>query len=146
MVIYDHSGIDLSYGSKKQFPDWQWDVSDIGFVYVDKKELEAQGIKDLTDENWKEVAERYIKDEIKELAYYCAGECFGYTEYVVKHAVHHDETKYSDGTEEVSDYERDEEIDDPNNNCGGYLGDDPKQILKDIYGEDIEIKEIEENE
>ncbi len=38
LEAYIHSGVRLSFGSEGNFPDRRWDVSQLGFVFVSKKE------------------------------------------------------------------------------------------------------------
>lgn len=38
LEAYIHSGVCLAYGREGQFPDRRWDVSQLGFVFVSKKE------------------------------------------------------------------------------------------------------------
>ena len=120
VVIYDHSQVTVSYGDITQFPDWRWDASDIGFVYVTRQMLETKtGRTDITDENWKDIAEEYIKAEIKMLDQWSLGECYGYTDY------------------EIQDDDEEVEID----SCAGYMG-DYEDIIKDIYPDATDIEEV----
>ena len=61
--MYDHGGVTISTSRVYPYDD-PWDAGYVGFIYVTKKTIfeECGGI---TEENWKERADKYLEGEIK---------------------------------------------------------------------------------
>ena len=79
IAMYEHSGITIWCGSKWDHFDAQWDCSDIGFIYTTKKKLEEFEIS-YTEENWRDIAEKDMKAEIKTYDDYIQGNIYIYFE------------------------------------------------------------------
>lgn len=67
LEAYIHSGVVLAYGHEGQFPDRRWDVSQLGFVFVSKKQWRLS-------KKAKEVGQGLIDSWNK----YLSGEVYGY--------------------------------------------------------------------
>lgn len=111
--MYEHSGITVSTSNRYPYND-RWDSCCVGFIYVTKETIfkECGGI---TEENWKERADKYIEGEMKTYDQYVRGEVYGYVltkEITVKEWCPH-------CGELLSVYEDEEEID----SCWGFYGD-----------------------
>lgn len=67
VAAYIHSGVVLSLGQGRHFPDQSWDVSHVGAVLVEKKD-------------WKTEKKRRAAAEslVKEWNYHLSGEVYGY--------------------------------------------------------------------
>lgn len=130
--LYDHSGITVSTSNGYPYND-RWDSCCVGFIYVTKETIfkECGGI---TEENWKERADKYIECEMKTYDQYVRGEVYGYIltkEIIVKEWCPH-------CGELLSVYEDEEEID----SCWGFYGDclEENGILDNISA-DLEFVE-----
>lgn len=90
VAAYIHSGVVLSLGSGKHFPDYQWDVSRVGAVLASRKEFETKEkaqkaakslIKDwncyLSSDVYCLVKENYDKNK-KQIDYDVVGGYYGY--------------------------------------------------------------------
>lgn len=79
VAAYIHSGIVFSLGDGRGFPDWQWDVSQVGCLYVTKEKYEEW----LGAGTWRQARsdgksfDEYLKacaeGEVEEMNLYCAG-------------------------------------------------------------------------
>ena len=76
--LYDHSGITISTSSAYPYND-RWDSSPVGFVYITKGDLIADGIVSDDNENWKEAAEPIIEREVQIYDYFLRGEVYSFT-------------------------------------------------------------------
>lgn len=86
LAMYEHSGITMWCGSRLDHFDAQWDCSDVGWIYTTKAEVLATGgsikgkrksIK-VTDRNWKQAAEEWLRGEVEIYDMYLQGEVYGY--------------------------------------------------------------------
>ena len=66
LMIYDHGGISLTIGSKAN----SWDTSLVGFIIVFRDELVEHNIPG----DWREAAEKIIREELEEYNRYLAGD------------------------------------------------------------------------
>lgn len=115
--LYDHSGITISTSSAYPYND-RWDSSPVGFVYITKGDLIAEGIISDDNENWKEAAEPIIENEVQIYDYFLRGEVYHYT---LEEKVHvRNETKCPHCNEviKVDEYDDYEEVE----SCGGFYG------------------------
>lgn len=141
--LYDHSEISISTSNNYSY-NGSWDTSCVGFVYVTKEKAlkEWGGIPEkdengefiriphehpdgsvtystkytpITEENWKEVAEYHMDNEVKVYDQYLRGEVYGFT---LTKTVIEQETCPHCG-EVIREYEEDEEVD----SCYGFYGD-----------------------
>lgn len=73
---YEHSGITVSTSNGYPYND-RWDSYRVGFIYVTKKTIfeECGGI---TEENWKERADKYLEGEMEIYDQYLRGDAYGY--------------------------------------------------------------------
>lgn len=69
---YIHSGVSLAFSYQGNFPDRQWDVSQVGYIVVDR--IECGGDKPASDEVCKQIAESLLE----EWNVYLDGRVFGY--------------------------------------------------------------------
>lgn len=160
--LYDHSGITISTSNVYPYND-RWDAGCVGFVYVTKEKAlkEWGGIPEkdengefiriphehpdgsvtystkyipITEENWKEVAEYHMDNEVKVYDQYLRGEVYGFT---LTKTVIEQETCPHCG-EVIREYEEDEEVD----SCYGFYGDclEENGILDNI-SDDLKIVE-----
>jgi hypothetical protein len=67
LEAYIHSGIVLALSGEGNFPDRQWDVSQIGFVFAAKKEWRMN-----------KTAKKAVEAFIEEWNLYLSGEVYGY--------------------------------------------------------------------
>lgn len=74
--MYDHSDITVSTSNSYPYND-RWDAGCVGFIYVTKKTIfeECGGI---TEENWKERADKYLEGEMKTYDQFLTGDVYGY--------------------------------------------------------------------
>jgi hypothetical protein len=111
--MYDHSGITVSTSNCYPYNDY-WDSGVVGFIYVTKKTIfEERG--DITEENWKERADKYLEGEMKTYDQYLTGDVYGYK---LTKTVIEQETCPHCG-EVIKEYEDEEEVD----SCWGFYGD-----------------------
>lgn len=135
--LYDHSGITISTSSAYPYND-RWDSSPVGFVYITIGDLIASGIIIDDNENWKEVAEQIIENEVQIYDYFLRGEVYSFT---LEEKIHvRNETKCPHCGEviKVDEYDDYEEV----NSCGGFYGDtlEDNGILDEI-GSDLQFVE-----
>jgi hypothetical protein len=111
--IYDHSGITVSTSSDYPYND-SWDAGCVGFIYVTKKTI-FEECGNITEENWKERADKYIEGEMEVYDQYIRGDVYGFilTKTVIK------KEKCPHCGEVIREY-KDEEEDD---SCWGFYGD-----------------------
>lgn len=111
--MYDHSGITVSTSNGYPYND-RWDAGCVGFIYVTKKRIfdECGGI---TDENWKERADKYLEGEMETYDQYLRGDVYGYT--LTKKVIEQETCPHCG--EVISEYEEEEEVD----SCWGFYGD-----------------------
>ena len=130
--MYDHSGVTISTSSGYPYND-RWDASIVGFIYVTKKTIfeECGGI---TEENWKERADKYLEGEIKTYDDYLRGDVYGYK--LTKTVIQQDKCPHCG--EVIREYEVEEEDD----SCWGFYGDciEENGIL-DYLGNGLEFVE-----
>ena len=130
--LYDHSGITISTSSGYPYND-HWDSCCVGFIYVTKKTIfkECGGI---TEENWKDRADKYLEGEVKTYDQYLRGDVYGYT--LTKKTIYQEKCPHCG--EVIREYEDEEELD----SCWGFYGDclEENGILDDI-GTDLQFVE-----
>ena len=128
--MYDHSGITVSTSSGYPYND-RWDSSCVGFIYMTKKTIfkECSGI---TEENWKERADKILEDEMETYDLYLRGEVYGYI--LTKKVIKQDKCPHCG--EVIREYEDEEEVD----SCWGFYGDclEENGILNSI-GADLQF-------
>lgn len=141
--LYDHSGLTISTSSGYPY-NGRWDAGCVGWVYVSKEKAmeECGGIpkKDengefikiphehpngnvtysieftpITEENWKEVAEYYMDNEVNVYDQYLRGDTYGFK--LTKKVIEQDICPHCG--EVIREYEDEEEID----SCWGFYGD-----------------------
>ncbi len=140
VTLYDHSGISISSSRTANYPDMQWDCSNVGFVYVDKKEIQEQLIN-VVDSNWIEKAKERIDSEMQEYDLYLRGEIYGWTLTELIPVHRKTITTYPDGKEEV--VEEDVELKGETDSCGGYVTDKPEELIEEAVCRNINNYEIE---
>lgn len=74
--MYDHSGVTVSTSNAYPYND-RWDAGIVGFIYVTKKTIFAE-CADITEENWKERADKYLEGEMETYYQYLRGDVYGY--------------------------------------------------------------------
>lgn len=74
--MYEHGGITVSTSYGYPYND-RWDASCIGFIYVTKKTIFKE-CGDITEENWKERADKYLEGEMETYDQYLRGDVYGY--------------------------------------------------------------------
>lgn len=111
--MYDHSGITVSTSSGYPYND-RWDAGIVGFIYVTKKTIfdECGGI---TEENWKERADKYLEGEMETYDQYLRGDVYGYK--LTKTAMQQDKCPHCGKV--IREYEEEIEED----SCWGFYGD-----------------------
>lgn len=141
--LYDHSGLTISTSSGYPYND-HWDAGCVGWIYVSKEKAlkEYGGIPEkdeneefiriphehpdgsvsysikytpITEENWKEVAEYHMDNEVKIYDQYLRGEVYGFT--LIKTVIEQETCPHCG--EVIREYEKDEEVD----SCYGFYGD-----------------------
>ena len=130
--LYDHSGITISTSSGYPYND-RWDSCCVGFIYVTKKTIfkECGGI---TEENWKDRADKYLEGEVQTYDQYLRGDVYGYA--LTKKVIHQEKCPHCG--EVIREYEDEEEVD----SCWGFYGDclEENGILDNI-GTDLQFVE-----
>lgn len=111
--LYDHSGITVSTSSSYPYND-RWDAGCVGFIYVTKDRVFKECM-DITEENWKERANKYLEDEMEIYDQYVRGNVYWFR--LTKKVTKQDLCPHCG--EVIREYEDEEEID----NCGGFYGD-----------------------
>jgi hypothetical protein len=111
--LYDHSGITISTSNGYPYND-RWDAGCVGFIYVTKKRIfdECGGI---TEENWKERADKYLEGEMETYDQYCRDEVYGFR--LIKTVVKQETCPHCG--EVIREYEEEIEED----SCWGFYGD-----------------------
>jgi hypothetical protein len=111
--VYEHSGMTISTSNGYPYND-RWDSYPVGFVYVTKKTifLECAGI---TEENWKERADKYLEGEVETYDQYLRGDVYGFT--LTKTVIEQDICPHCG--EVIREYEDEVEED----SCWGFYGD-----------------------
>lgn len=74
--MYDHSGITLSTSNGYPYND-RWDAGCVGFIYV-TKEMIFKECGNITEEDWKERADKYLEGEMETYDQYCRGDVYGF--------------------------------------------------------------------
>lgn len=111
--MYEHSGITVSTSNGYPYND-RWDAGCVGFIYVTKKTIfkECGGI---TEENWKERADKYLEGEMETYDQYCRGEVYGFR--LIKTVVKQETCPHCGDV--IREYEEETEED----SCWGFYGD-----------------------
>ena len=141
--LYDHSGLTISTSNGYPYND-RWDAGCVGWVYVSKKKAmeEWGGIPEkdengefikiphehpngnvtysikcslITEENWKEVAEYHMDNEVKVYDRYLRGDVYGFK--LTKKVIEQEICPHCG--EVIREYEDEEEVD----SCRGFYGD-----------------------
>lgn len=136
--LYDHSGITVSTSNGYPYND-RWDAGCVGFIYVTKKTIFDE-CGDITEENWKELADTYLEGEMETYDQYLRNEVYSFT---LEEKVHYrNETTCPHCGEviKVDEYDDYEEVD----SCCGFYGDclEENGILDNISGD---LKFVEED-
>lgn len=130
--LYDHGGITVSTSSGYPYND-RWDSGCVGFIYVTKKTIfkECSGI---TEENWKERADKILEGEMETYDLYLSDEVYGYI--LIKKVIKQEKCPHCG--EVIREYEDEEEVD----SCWGFYGDclEENGILDNI-GTDLQFVE-----
>ena len=111
--LYDHSGITVSTSSGYPYND-RWDSGCVGFIYVTKDRVFNE-CADITEENWKDCANKYIEGEMETYDQYLRGDVYWFR--LTKKVIKQDKCPHCG--EVICEYEDEKEID----NCGGFYGD-----------------------
>ena len=111
--MYDHGGITVSTSNGYPYND-RWDSCCVGFIYVTKKQVLAQGFS-VDEEYWTNWANNFIENEMKTYDQYVRGEVYWYK--LTKKVMEQDLCHHCG--EVIREYEEEEEID----ACGGFYGD-----------------------
>ena len=161
--LYDHSGLTISTSSGYPYND-RWDAGCVGWIYVSKEKAmeEWGGIPEkdengefikiphehpngnvtysvkytpITEENWKEVAEYHMDNEVKIYDQYLRGDVYGFK--LTKKVVEQEICPHCG--EVIREYEDEEDVDD----CWGFYGDclEENGILDSI---DSDLQFVEE--
>ena len=135
--LYDHSGITISTSSAYPYND-RWDSSPVGFVYITKGDLIADGIVSDDNENWKEAAEPIIESEVQIYDYFLRGEVYSFTLEEKVHVRNETRCPHCGKVIKVDEYDDYEEVD----SCGGFYGDtlEDNGIIDEI-GSDLQFVE-----
>jgi hypothetical protein len=141
--LYDHSGISISTSNTYPYND-RWDAGCVGFIYVTKEKAlkEWGGIPEkdengkyikiphehqngnvtysikytkITEENWKEVAEYHMNNEVKTYDQYLTNDVYGFT--LSKKVIKQDKCPHC--FEVIREYEDEEFVD----SIWGFFGD-----------------------
>lgn len=111
--VYEHSGIALSTSGGYPFND-RWDSYLAGFIYVTKKTI-FKNCGGITEENWKERADKYIEGEMETYNQYLQDEVYGYI--LTKKEAQQERCPHCG--EIINEYEEEIEVD----SCWGFYGD-----------------------
>lgn len=111
--MYDHSGITVSTSNSYPYND-RWDSGCVGFIYVTKKTI-FEECGDITEENWKKRADKYLEGEMETYDQYLRGDVYGFT--LTKKVIEQDKCPHCG--EIIREYEVEEEVD----SCWGFYGD-----------------------
>ena len=110
--MYDHSGITVSTSNAYPYNDL-WDSGIVGFIYVTKKTI-FEECSDITEENWKERADKYLEGEMETYDQYLTGDVYGYR--LTKKVTIYDICPHCG--EVIKECENEEEVD----SCWGFYG------------------------
>lgn len=77
LMVYDHSGISLSYRSDIYPFNDRWDASFIGFCYIDRDKFISEA-GDIPGSPWKKRAIESLDCELSDYTDYINGNCYGY--------------------------------------------------------------------
>jgi len=108
VYMYDHSGISFHFA-----PVDRWDTTQVGFMYVTRRDI-IDNFGDEWADKWMDKAKEVIEYELKTYNDFCEGAVYGYnlsTRYEVK-CVRDDGREWSDWDWEPAD------------NCSGFFGRD----------------------
>jgi hypothetical protein len=111
--MYDHGGITVSTSNGYPYND-RWDAGCVGFIYVTKERVFKE-CGNITEENWKERADKYLEGEMETYDQYCRGEVYGYR--LIKTVVEQETCPHCG--EVIREYEEETEED----SCWGFYGD-----------------------
>jgi hypothetical protein len=111
--MYDHGGITVSTSNCYPYNDY-WDAGIVGFIYVTKKTI-FEECSDITEENWKERADKYLEGEMKTYDQYLRGDVYSFR--LTKIVIEQDKCPHCG--EVIREYEDEEFVD----GCSGYYGD-----------------------
>ena len=130
--LYDHSGITISTSSGYPYND-RWDSCCVGFIYVTKKTIFKE-CGSITEENWKDMADKYLEGEVETYDQYLRGDVYGYA--LTKKTIHQEKCPHCG--EVIREYDDEEEVD----SCWGFYGDclEENGILDNI-GIDLQFVE-----
>ena len=130
--LYEHNGITISTSSGYPYND-RWDSCCVGFVYVTKKTIFKE-CGSITEENWKDMADKYLEGEVETYDQYLRGDVYGYA--LTKKTMHQEKCPHCG--EVIREYEDEEEVD----SCWGFYGDclEENGILDNI-GTDLQFVE-----
>ena len=111
--LYDHSGLTVSTSCGYPYND-RWDAGCVGWIYVSKENIfnECMGI---TEENWRERADKILEGEVETYDLYLRGDVYGYT--LTKHVIEEETCPHCGAV--IRAYEEEEEVD----SCWGFYGD-----------------------
>ena len=128
--LYEHNGITISTSSGYPYND-RWDSCCVGFVYVTKKTI-FKKCSGITEENWKERADKILEGEMETYDLYLTDEVYGYI--LIKKVIKQDKCPHCG--EVIREYEDEEEVD----SCWGFYGDclEENGILDNI-GTDLQF-------
>lgn len=111
--LYDHSGITVSTSNNYPYND-RWDAGCVGFIHVTKKTI-LNECDNITEDDWKERADKYIEGEMETYDQYLRGDVYWYT--LTKTVTQKDKCPHCG--EVIREYEVEEEVD----SCWGFYGD-----------------------
>ena len=111
--LYDHSGLTVSTSYGYPYND-RWDSGTVGFIYVTKKTI-FEECGNITEENWKERADKYIEGEMETYDKYLRGDVYGFT--LTKKVIVQEKCPHCG--EVIREYEDEIEED----SCWGFYGD-----------------------
>ena len=136
--MYDHSGITVSTSNEYPYND-RWDAGCVGFIYITKKKAFCEYVN-ITEENWKERADKGLECEMETYDQYLRGNVYGFT---LEEKVHYrNETTCPHCGEviKVDEYDTYEEVD----SCWGFYGDclEENGVIDNI---DAYLKFVEED-
>lgn len=111
--MYDHSGITVSTSNCYPYNDY-WDSGIVGFIYVTKKTI-FEECGNITEENWKERADKYLEGEMETYDQYLRGDVYSFR--LTKTVIQQDKCPHCG--EVIREYEDEEFVD----GCSGFYGD-----------------------
>lgn len=140
LSVYEHSGITMYIGSPDDHFDGQWDCSNVGWIYINKKEVFESGCQmqgksgrylKTTSRNWKDVAKQICESEADIYDMYLVGDVYCAT-------ISELDADITD-TEYLSEIAEDKDNWNETESCGGFFsrkwGDELfTEIAKDMVG------------